>query len=163
MESRAFLDNELQKLANKFEGITLSSFYDEVYSQHVIVVSPSEKYLDENFAQQQVELELIFIEKFPFEALYFVEDGALDIPINASVYSNSNESIQIPVTDVICNIPSFINLFNINVPIYIANSEVLLSKVEHIYVNEDTLSLVSKTMDVKINVQGEENSYAMAA
>ena len=79
MEAKLFLKDKLQELADKFEDLKLSYFFDNSYSQHVIVVTPSYIYSDDVFAKEQVNLEIDFINNFPHESLYFVETGNVEI------------------------------------------------------------------------------------
>ena len=79
MDAKEYIKERLQQFSNKFLNIKLSYLYDNVYVQHVIVITPALSYSDEFFAKEQVIFELEFIEHFPYESLYFVPNGELEI------------------------------------------------------------------------------------
>ena len=97
MTSREYIKSNLQSFADNFLNVKLSYLYDESYSQHVIVVTPNEGYYDEKFAKQQIDFELKFIEEYPFESIYFVANGEIELntPFELEVTPSIPETILI--------------------------------------------------------------------
>ena len=158
MEAKLFLKDKLQVLADKFDNLKLSYFFDNSYSQHVIVVTPSSIYSDDVFAKEQVNLEIDFINNFPYESLYFVEKENIEVTSefefecfsiqqNYSVLNELNENI---LSKLLVNAPTIrINLIDdANKQINVVNSYKI--------VNTEIDELLSQLSDV-INY-GEENS-----
>lgn len=163
MEAKLFLKDRLQELADKFENVTLSYFFDNSYSQHVVVVTPANMYSDDVFAKEQVNLELEFINNFPYESLYFVETGNVELTASFEFeclstqksYVVSNELVEIAASKLLVNVPVIkVNLLNsFNAQENLVNSfKISTSDIEE---------LLLQSSDVI--EYGEENSYAMAA
>ncbi len=69
----------LQLLADNFTNIKLSYLFDRSYFQHTIVVTPESAYSTDDFAKKQIEFELDFIKKYPYESIYFVANGKVEL------------------------------------------------------------------------------------
>lgn len=163
MEARLFLKNKLQALADKFENVKLSYFFDNSYSQHVIVVTPGKIYSDDVFAKEQMDLEIEFITYFPYESLYFVEKENIEVTSefefecfsinkNHFIFNELNENVlaKLLVSDATITISASKNKYSII-------NAVNANKI----VNNSTDDLLSQSSEI---IQyGEENSYAMAA
>ncbi len=78
-EKREFIRDGLDRIASVIP-VKLSYVYDEVYSQHVIHVSPNETYLLLKFAELQIRMQTEFIEKYPCADITFVTENELNLP-----------------------------------------------------------------------------------
>jgi len=163
MEAKLFLKDKLQELADKFENLKLSYFFDDSYSQHIIVVTPSNIYSDDVFAKEQVNLEIDFITNFPYESLYFVEKENLEVTSefefecfsiqqNHLIFNELNEIFlaKLLVSDPTITISASENNYS---TINVVNAHKIVNNSI-----DDLLSQPSETIQY-----GEENSYAMAA
>lgn len=162
MEAKLFLKTKLQELADKFENLKLSYFFDNSYSQHVIVVTPSSIYIDDIFAKEQVNLEIDFINNFPYESLYFVENENIGIATEFEFEchsSNQNylffqESNENDLSKSLGNIPK--------ITIKIGDDWLteIVKACKIVNDNSDELNTIPEALST---YDGEENSYAMAA
>jgi hypothetical protein len=163
MEAKLFLKDKLQELADKFENVKLSYFFDNSYSQHVIVVTPSNVYSDNFFAKEQVDLEIDFITNFPYESLYFVEKENIEVTSEFEFECFSIQKNHLIFNELNQNVLAKLLVSNPTITINTSENNYSTLNVVNAYkiVNNSIDDLLSQPSEI---IQyGEENSYAMAA
>ena len=163
MEAKLFLKNKLQELVDKFENLKLSYFFDNSYSQHVIVVTPSNIYSDDVFAKEQVNLEIDFINNFPYESLYFVEKENIEIASEFEFECHSSHQNHLIFNELSENVLAKLLVSDPTITISASANNYSAVNVVNAYkiVNSSIDDLLSQPSEI---IQyGEENSYAMAA
>lgn len=177
MTSLEFIKQKLDELVNIFPTIKCSYEFDSFDNTHTVEVLPSSFYNNsQNFYQVSEAINSEFIEKFPFEGLFFIDDTDL-MPISNAIFVVKGRDYEINPTysfatpQTICiptfkNIPDFLNetssiSSNIIKQAFTINSLCIVSNDFHReilgYINADSLTeLIEKT-------PMGETSHAMAA
>jgi hypothetical protein len=151
-------------LANKFENVKLSYFFDNLYSQHVIVVTPSNIYSDDTFAKEQVDLEIDFINYFPYESLYFVERENIEITSEFEFECVSIQQYNLIFNQLAENILTKLLINPPKIVLTTSGSFYNSSKVANTCKIVDSGVEDLQYQPIEKNIKyGEEISYAMAA
>jgi len=164
MEAKLFLKDKLQALADKFENVKLSYFFDCSYSQHVVAVGPSNVYSDEVFAKEQVDLEVDFINHFPYESLYFVEKENIEVTSEFEFECISIQQFHLIFNQLAENILANLLInppkITLNSSGNIYNSLKVVNAYKIVASGKEDLPYQPAEKNIKY---GEEISYAMAA
>lgn len=155
MEAKLFLKDKLQKLADRFENVKLSYFFDNSYLQHVIVVAPSNIYSDDFFAKEQVSLEIDFINNFPYESLYFVEKENIEIVSQFEFECSSSHEAHLIFNQLS---ESFLSELLFNIPAITINSSGSYSKINN-QLSENFLSKLLFNAPA-ITINSASNNYS---
>ncbi len=115
MTSTEFIKQKLNELVNIFSTIKCAYEFDNFDNTHIVEVLPSVFYKNsESFYQASETINNEFIEKFPFEGLFFIDDTDL-MPISNVMYEVKGRDYEVNLTyssappQAIC-IPTFNNI-----------------------------------------------------
>ena len=109
MTSIEFIKDKMKELINIFPNIKCSYEFQSFDNSHIIEVLPSGFYKQSHlFYNKSTKIDIEFIENFPFEGLFFIDDNNL-FPIknityevigrdynNKSRYTSNPETINVP-------------------------------------------------------------------
>lgn len=76
MEIQEFIINWINKIASKFEGISMKYAIEKFTNFHIIEISPDSIKSSEEFSEEALHFEFIFFDKFPNEDLLICEKSA---------------------------------------------------------------------------------------
>jgi len=120
MTSVEFIKQRLNELVNIFPTIKCAYEFDNFDNTHIVEVMPSEFYNNsQSFYQVSETINNEFIDKFPFEGLFFIDDTDL-MPISNVIYEVKGRDYEVkPIysfatPQTICipkfnSVPNFLN------------------------------------------------------